>query len=335
MEYLYAEALVEWVKALPKGTHPDPLTQEAVDSPRSSDALLWLFRCFSARSLSDQVLKHLLRLTLWEIERSRGDEDARADQTEPVSLDSWRESLLLISETMEAVAYRKFFEPGKDRSPSLYHYLSWENSTLGDIDSDVAAGFLNATGILGHALLPEAGRPHISALGDSDVLQRASRHHRRIFLRSWDLSSAGLNLFRIQNADLRDGDLTSAHLDQAWIEGDCRDADFSGAHLERAVLLGVFSGVDFTGAEAQHTRLHECLLMDADFSEANLEGTDISAASIQGADLRTAKNLTQKQLDGAHGDDTTKLPERLHRPPAWPYERPAPGDWETDTYETD
>jgi hypothetical protein len=330
LEYLYAEAIVEWVKALPTGTFPVPATKSRVDAPLATDALLWLFRCFSMHDLGDQVLKHLLRLMLWEIERARNSEVAQGDPTEPVSLDSWRHSMNVVYSMIAAVAYGRFFDPVEDGSPSLYHFLSSRPGTLAKIDSDLAAGFLNTAGILGYSLFPEHGRPRLSALGDSDVLQRAFGQQRRIFLRSWDLSLAGLTRFRILKADLRGADLKSAYLYQTYLEADCRDANLSGAILERSHLRGNFSSVDFRGAELQHALLYECFLMDADFSGADLEGANLRATSIQGADFLTAKNLTQKQIDRAFGDDTTKLPEGIHRPSTWPYERPTPIDWETD-----
>ena len=44
---------------------------------------------------------------------------------------------------------------------------------------------------------------------------------------------------------------------------------------------------------------------------ANLQGANLQGANLQGANLRLAENLTQQQLDGACGDEETKLSEGL------------------------
>ena len=47
-----------------------------------------------------------------------------------------------------------------------------------------------------------------------------------------------------------------------------------------------------------------------------LEG-NLWQANLQGANLQGAKGLTHEQLEQAIGDDTTELPEGLHRPASW------------------
>jgi hypothetical protein len=51
--------------------------------------------------------------------------------------------------------------------------------------------------------------------------------------------------------------------------------------------------------------------------DAHLEGADLC-----GADLRGTTGLTEAQLAAASGDASTKLPEGVARPAAWPPEKP-------------
>lgn len=60
-------------------------------------------------------------------------------------------------------------------------------------------------------------------------------------------------------------------------------------------------------------------LTGADLTEANLSG-----ALLNEANLATARNLTQQQVESAHGDGQTKLPDGLQRPAHWPADPAAP-----------
>ncbi len=60
-------------------------------------------------------------------------------------------------------------------------------------------------------------------------------------------------------------------------------------------------------------------LSGADFSLAYLNGADLI-----GADLSEARSLTQNQMDRAHGDKDTKLPDGIQRPAHWKTESDGP-----------
>jgi hypothetical protein len=116
-------------------------------------------------------------------------------------------------------------------------------------------------------------------------------------LRGTDLSNADLSNCVLVDADLRNAILSQAMLAQAQMAGaKIRHADMQFAHLFETGL----QGSDLAGAD-----LRGAMLAGADLSGANLLGVD-----LRGADC-TAINLTQKQLDRARGDHTTKLPPGL------------------------
>lgn len=73
---------------------------------------------------------------------------------------------------------------------------------------------------------------------------------------------------------------------------DLRNANLSGAHLEETIL---------TEAHLEQARL----------DRAHLEGANLSGAHLEGANLHGATGLTQQQLEEAHTDDQTILPDYL------------------------
>jgi uncharacterized protein YjbI with pentapeptide repeats len=172
--------------------------------------------------------------------------------------------------------------------------------------------------------------------GDIDLSHADLRHAN---LSHSDLSSLTLREVSLYQADLRGasffgGDLSGSWLSQAdlsdaWLyDVNLRKADLSGAHLsgtrlDRADLSDAnldgshLSRVDFREAHLNRTylrrvNLSDAELEDADFSDAIFDETDVS-----GADLRGAKGLTQRQLNNARGNNSTKLPDNFKRPDTW------------------
>ena len=95
------------------------------------------------------------------------------------------------------------------------------------------------------------------------------------------------------------------------------------AGLPRANLSGaVLNETYLPGAVLFKANLSGVSLILADLSGAVLEGADLSGAVLDGVDLRKAYGLTQAQLDTAHGDANTQLPDGLRRPPAGRLRRP-------------
>jgi hypothetical protein len=136
----------------------------------------------------------------------------------------------------------------------------------------------------------------------------------------------------LQGANLRDANLLGANLQAAKLW----DANFQGANLQAAVFQhadlhgadfqdtkgpGAKSqGADFRGANLRGAQFGAAWLPGAKFSGAKLQGADfqradLRGAQLQGADLRGVKNLTVQQIESAHTDERTLLPEYLKRPP--------------------
>jgi len=121
------------------------------------------------------------------------------------------------------------------------------------------------------------------------------------------------NLYKadLRDTDMRKADLTGANLTTAYLKGaNLEEANLTGAVLEHANL----SGVNLRGAN----------LSLAQMKGAKLTGTNLQDANLQGADLTdTAKtftgepNLTQQQINSAHGDAKTKLPPEIVAPDSW------------------
>ena len=99
---------------------------------------------------------------------------------------------------------------------------------------------------------------------------------------------------KLRGADLRGADLIGRRL---------RGADLIGANLRGAYLIGADLG-------------------GADLSTADLIGADLRGADLAGAELRTSLFLTQFQVNGARGDDRTRLPAALARPAHWTARKP-------------
>ncbi len=106
-----------------------------------------------------------------------------------------------------------------------------------------------------------------------------------------------------KQADLSRTDLPGANLFEANLRGaNLREANLRGADLRLANLQGA--------------HLFEINLQEVDLRGANLQGADLGRANLEGArlfdaNLIKAKGLTREQLDGACGDDKTKLPDDL------------------------
>lgn len=122
--------------------------------------------------------------------------------------------------------------------------------------------------------------------------------------------------------DLLGGDLTGpASLAQL----DLKDAHLRGLRTRKADLYNAsLIDADLRGAYLFQADLRSALLARANLSHARLHGADLTGADLEGADLTEAEGVSQEQLDTAHGDEETRLPEGLTRPAHWPKE-PAAG----------
>jgi hypothetical protein len=86
----------------------------------------------------------------------------------------------------------------------------------------------------------------------------------------------------------------------------------------RADLVGMrWRGVDLRGVTLRGALLLGADLRDADLRLADLLGADLRGADLSGADLSSSLFVTPMQVAAARGDATTRLPERVPRPPHW------------------
>ena len=102
--------------------------------------------------------------------------------------------------------------------------------------------------------------------------------------------------------------LTGADLANTCVKDhDLHGADFTGADA----TLMCMSFANFTGVSFRNAELSGANLAGAKMDGADLTGAGTSITSFLGTDLTRVKGLTQKQLDIACGDATTKLPPGL------------------------
>jgi uncharacterized protein YjbI with pentapeptide repeats len=122
------------------------------------------------------------------------------------------------------------------------------------------------------------------------------------------------NLFQadFSNLEMKDRNFAGARL---------RQADFSAAVMNHTTFAGgdlrdlnaygaVLSGVSFAGANLTNASFVGAYLEGTNFRGANLAGVNFS-----GAEMERAVGLTERQLEGACGDETTRLPRGLRLRP--------------------
>jgi uncharacterized protein YjbI with pentapeptide repeats len=150
-------------------------------------------------------------------------------------------------------------------------------------------------------------------------------------LRGAHLEGAALFEANLSGAALGGADLSGAVLIEANLSGAVFvGANLSGAVLFEANLSGAYlAGANLSGAALRTANLSAAHLGSADLSGAdlawaNLSGAVLSGANLSGADLRWANLLGVDfgdlrgaegiQLEGAVGDDKTRLPPRWPTP---------------------
>ncbi|MEJ7631323.1 MAG: pentapeptide repeat-containing protein [Rubrobacteraceae bacterium] len=133
-------------------------------------------------------------------------------------------------------------------------------------------------------------------------------------LQEVDLQEANLLRANLWAANLRGADLRRARLEFTNLSG----AFLKGANLQAATL----AGAELRLAELDEMKLQQAILVGADLWSAqlwgaNLSGANLGAAKLHGAHLEGTVGLTQEQIDEAHGDEITELPNGLRRPDSW------------------
>lgn len=133
------------------------------------------------------------------------------------------------------------------------------------------------------------------------ILTRADLHGAQLY--ACDLRFAKLEGANMQGANVYATNLRSANLRNAQLQG----TSFGSAELEHVDL----SGADLSGANLMQADLDGANLTGANLNGTMLMGASLSGANLDGANLENARNLTQQQLDDAHGDPQTRVPSSL------------------------
>lgn len=132
-----------------------------------------------------------------------------------------------------------------------------------------------------------------------------------------DLSGRIMVGARMTNSVFHRADFSDAVLTRADASGSQFDAaNFTAADLTGVNLVdarcpdAIFERTMLRQADARRASFRGANFVRADVTSVNFDGADIA-----GADLRRAEGLTQAQLDGACGDDRTRVPRglRVHR----------------------
>jgi len=119
-----------------------------------------------------------------------------------------------------------------------------------------------------------------------------------------ELAHADLHAVILMESDLRGANLACARLERAVL----RKTDFCFSNLQEAVL---------DGADLFRTNLSGADLRNASLTSSFLKGANLCGTDLRGVDLSTAMGLTDSQLLQALGDDRTRLPDGIARPPTW------------------
>lgn len=167
-------------------------------------------------------------------------------------------------------------------------------------------------------------------------------------LRGTDLQGANLQWAILREADLQEADLHDANLDEANLRGaDLQDANLHGvilrgadlqeahlpdANLRAAILQGAnlrrtdLQGANLRGANLRGTDLRGADLLEAILLEANVQTikSTLHSKTARRTDFRSAKNMTQVQVEAMNGDTGVLLPDGLKHPEHWP-------EWEDET----
>jgi hypothetical protein len=222
-----------------------------------------------------------------------------------------RQTAELEEQRANQAALLKFFELGGQllREPAEADYLGpilrAQTLTLLEVlepgHKRILLQFLYESGLLG----PE--KPGFGLQGAN--LERAN-------LAEANLAEANLERVLLQRANLLEANLAEANLAGANLaEANLVDANLRKAKLEEAHLVGAnLAGANLREANLERANPLEANLAGANLAEAHLKEADLSGAFLQEI---TKERLTQTQIDEALGNDATKLPDHLQRPPHW------------------
>jgi len=119
-----------------------------------------------------------------------------------------------------------------------------------------------------------------------------------------NLFQADLSFTNITNVSFAGSRLRQSNMTLATMDG----VNFSGANLSIANMYGG----RFTSASFKNANLADATLVGGSFQGADFAGANLTNANISGAEMRSARGLTQGQLNKACGDASTQLPSGLN-----------------------
>src|SRR6266542_2678250 len=130
----------------------------------------------------------------------------------------------------------------------------------------------------------------------------ANQKHLRMLQRGAHNWNAWRKANRSVQPDLRDADLSNAHL---------RDADLSDADLNHADLIGAdLRDADLRGADLSNADLRDADLRDANLERADLSGANLSRAHLSGTNFHEAiietTTFATTKLSTAHNLETVR-----------------------------
>ena len=136
---------------------------------------------------------------------------------------------------------------------------------------------------------------------------------------SAELKTADLACAALQGANLSGAVLSGANLSKAKLWGtNLSDAKIYETNLSDTALAEAnLSGAQLWGSDLSGALLLRANLSGAKFLQVRLTGAKLMQADLTGVDLSGSAGLTQKQLDGTIGDETTRLADGLESPAAW------------------
>ncbi len=140
-----------------------------------------------------------------------------------------------------------------------------------------------------------------------------------------DISGHGINLSHaiLNGAKGPDAQFEASNFSHAKLLGaSFQDAGFEECNLSHSDMTGAkLNETEFTNSNLSHTQLgaagfreasfNHVDFRNADFGSAILKSADFDEVYLAGADLSHARGLTNEQLQGACGDDKTKLPRKM------------------------
>jgi len=230
----------------------------------------------------------------------------------PLDKVSWR-SKALLSVSATIIAGGVIFGFGPPRRPfNLYH-------------ANLSSQLLQTDDLVG-ADLREADLSYVNlSRADLRGADLKGANLRGALLRSTILIGADLSFANLSGADLlgarmQDAFLHNANLSHATLRGTVlRNARLLSADLSGAYLYGTnlshanLSEADLRdavldSAELSGANLLAAKLSKADLTNANLNDASLISADLSSADLSLSRNLAQKQLSDACGDELTHLP---------------------------